>query len=571
VCSYNAINGVPTCCDADLNSLLRDTWGFDGYITSDSGAIADIYGAHHFQKMSAEQAAAAAILSGVDVNSGSVYSRELGAALKDGTLNMSGASVGGALGRCFRTRMRLGLFDGAADQPYEHFGPETVGSAANHQLSLEASRQALTLLQNNGSALPLLKPQRQRRAPPTPRKVAVIGPNADGNGAKALMAGGTGGCAHGTNLDPRVVCKCSQNSTDWCCVQSPFEAIRDAVATLGYGPPPVTAAGCSLDKPWDPESDDAKAALVAAAGADDIVLLLGGHWETDHEGMDRKSITLPGGQVQLFAAVAAVARSSANIVAVLVHGGQMDLGPLLGVARGVLDSFYPGMHGAQAIAEALFGQINPGGKVPATIYREGITGRTDMDSFEMAKPPGRGYRFLDPADPDVIFGFGHGLSYTTFALAAGPGAQPASMDNGGDRAAASVNFSAKVTNTGAVPGDETVLAFWRPLGDLATNPVNATYMPLRRQLFGFQRVAALAPGASAVVSIALELDEITLFDADGNRVSRPGSYEVVLSRGPAFAAEDVVLPFAISGAAGPVVLEALPPALVARAHNPRSV
>ena len=117
-------------------------------------------------------------------------------------MNMSAASLGGALSRTFRTRMRLGLFDDAADQPYENaFGPGTVGSAAHHALSLEAANQAMTLLQNNGSALPL------RRG--SGRRVAVIGPNADGAAARALMAGGTGGCAHGTNLDARVVCKCA--------------------------------------------------------------------------------------------------------------------------------------------------------------------------------------------------------------------------------------------------------------------------------------------------------------------------------------------------------------------------
>lgn len=299
-----------------------------------------------------------------------------------------------------------------------------------------------------------------------------------------------------------------------------------------------------------------------AATADDIVLVLGGDWQTDHEGMDRSSIALPGGQAALAAAVKAAA-PHANIVTVLIHGGQMDVSPLFNSSAAVLDAFYPGMYGAQAIAEALFGDLNPGGKLPATVYRAGFVDRVDMNSFEMAKPPGRGYRFLAPDDPDVLFGFGHGLSYTTFSLAVLTDDQPTQMSNADETM--SVKFVATVKNTGGATGSETVLAFWRPLGQLAHHPVNASYMPLRRQLFGFQRTPSLAPGATAVVSFALEVDEMVLFDGNGSRTSRPGQYEVMIGTGPAQAAAEVALPFSLTGEAR--VLEALPAPLVQRAPS----
>eukprot|EP00041_Stephanoeca_diplocostata_P019651 m.427443 g.427443 ORF g.427443 m.427443 type:complete len:447 (-) comp21361_c0_seq35:2680-4020(-) len=181
MCSYNALNGIPTCADPVLNNdLLRSAWGFDGYMTSDSGAIDGIVSGHKYAA-SKPKAAAQAIAAGCDIDSGSVYAGNVELAVKLGLLNES--TLDAAIAHAFRTRMRLGLFDPPEDQPHEHYGPEVVGSAQHHTLSLDASRQGMTLLANKPTA------RKQRALPLTKgQRVAVIGPNSD---TRTLMAGKT--------------------------------------------------------------------------------------------------------------------------------------------------------------------------------------------------------------------------------------------------------------------------------------------------------------------------------------------------------------------------------------------
>lgn len=480
----------------------------------------DIYGAHHYVK-TAEEAAAAAVSAGVDINSGGVYSGHLGKAMSEGLVNES--VVDAALRRAFRIRMRLGLFDPPANQPYEHYGPGVVGSAAHHALSLDASRQGLVLLQNGGGALPLRKG----------RRVAVIGPNAR---TKALLVGGTGGCGSGTCLSAQVVCKNAISHDDWACVPSILEELTAANA----GGSVTFAEGADIHSA---DQKNAAAAAAAAAAADAVVFVLGGDWQTDHEGMDRKGIDLPGGQTQMVQTVMSAAKGKPS-VAVIIHGGPMDVSAVAGVVDGVLDAFYPGMHGARAIADAIFGDANPGGKLPATIYKSAYTKTVSFTEFSMAKPPGRSYRYYNGTD--VLFPCFWGLSYTTFAIK-WAGTPPKSVDNGGNSTA---TFSVTVTNTGKVAGDEVILAFWTPVGWV--HPVDPSYNALRRQLFGFRRVH-LAPGAAATVDIPVDIDLLSQIEADGSRVSAPGAYKVILGRG---VGDELSTPFTVRGTRR--VLERLP-------------
>ena len=133
--------------------------------------------------------------------------------------------------------------------------------------------------------------------------------------------------------------------------------------------------------------------------------------------MDRTTIELPGNQAELVSKVAAAVGKTVPLVAVLVHGSSMDISSVLNDTHAVLDSFYPGIFGASAIAATLFGDSVPGGKLPWTYYRSNYTARISMDEFSCAAPPGRGYRYLDPEDRDIILPFGHGLSFTTFSMA----------------------------------------------------------------------------------------------------------------------------------------------------------
>jgi hypothetical protein len=195
-CLSRAFCSLPT-------DIRRDLLQFDGYVTSDSGAIGDIYKTHRYVATAAE-AAAVSIEAGTDVNSGDVYSMWLQSALTNHLINES--SVDAAVAHGMRIRMRLGLFDTPDDQPT--YGPELVGSPEHHRLSYEASLQGLTLLLNKPTSpgAPPVLPLRRGQ------KIAVIGGNAE---TKTLMAGGTGGGL----LSAEVVCKNATSRTDWCCIQ----------------------------------------------------------------------------------------------------------------------------------------------------------------------------------------------------------------------------------------------------------------------------------------------------------------------------------------------------------------
>eukprot|EP01047_Picozoa_sp_COSAG01_P065915 COSAG01_NODE_8995_length_2588_cov_2.266096_1_plen_254_part_10 len=219
----------------------------------------------------------------------------------------------------FKVRIRLGLMDSPAGQP-DYSDPDIVGSDKYHALSAEASRQAMTLLSNNG-ALPL-KPG---------SRVAVIGANA---ATKTLMAGGTGGGL----LSAQVVCKGASNRTDWWCIKSPYEAI--AALNNKAGGTTTYSAGANIHGTTNEVAMGE--AVAAAKAAEAVVFVIGGDWQVEHEGMDRSNISLPGRQAELVSRVRAALPTSTRVVAVMVHGGSMDIGEVLRSSDAVLDAFYPG-------------------------------------------------------------------------------------------------------------------------------------------------------------------------------------------------------------------------------------
>ena len=252
--------------------------------------------------------------------------------------------------------VRLGLFDPADDQ--QKFEPELVGSPKYQALSKDASRQGLTLLSNShavgmgsddvakltsggGGVLPLQ----------VGKRIAVIGPS---SATRALMVGGTGAVLDSTE----IVCKDAKDRDDWFCVQSPFEAI----AAINGNASTTLSTGATIDPEKDPSSLSQLIveAVTAAKAADTVVFVIGDDWGTEHEGMDRQTIELPGNQAELVSAVTAAVGPAVGLVAVLVHGASMDISSVLNDTHAVLDSFYPGIYGAAAIADTLFGRSVPG-------------------------------------------------------------------------------------------------------------------------------------------------------------------------------------------------------------------
>jgi hypothetical protein len=491
--SYNAVNGVPSCADPKLlQGQVRGKWGFDGYITSDCGAVNDVQNAADHGYISDPSKAVKAVLeAGMDSDCGGFLGAHMAKGIADGTV--SAADYGTALTNMFMVRMRLGQFDDAAAQPYMQYGTDRIDTAEHQQLALEAALQGMVLLKNEGGTLPLAKG-------PT-LGVAVLGPTADDGG---VLQGNYQGVA------PYLV--------------TPRAAIA-AYANVTF------VQGCSTVSD-DACADTANAAKAAAAAAA-TVLVVGLDQSQESEGHDRTSISFPGKQEALIAAVAAA--SPTPIVVVLMAGSSVDLSAAKANAKvgAILFVGYPGQSGGTAIAQTLFGDSVPSGRLTVTFYPEAYTGECKMSDMNMRPNAttgctGRSYRFYTGAP---VYKFGAGLSYTSFATAVRVNQQGDAEQSTASKAAleatmaatmeheapALATAAATVTNTGAVAADHTVLLF-------AVPPTAGVGGAPLRTLVGFERIAALAPGASATVAIPLNAYAFSYAAADGTRVSVAGAW-----------------------------------------------
>eukprot|EP00048_Salpingoeca_helianthica_P015648 m.227816 g.227816 ORF g.227816 m.227816 type:complete len:774 (+) comp17327_c0_seq1:3-2324(+) len=490
MCSYNSINGVPSCANPWLlDDVLRKSWGFDGYVTSDSGAVEDVLENHHYVSNRTE-AVAEAIRAGCDVQSaswpkdqpwstGGWYIDETPSAVKTGLL--SEADLDAALARVLRIRFRLGLFDPIDQQPYWHIPPEAVRTPESEALATDMTEQGLVLLQNP-SVLPLVAGQR----------VAVIGPLARDKGV--LLGNYLGQVCPGNNTD------------DFSCVDDILHSIHHIngldKTTYVQGVSSVTSMSTS----------GFAAAISAANAAEAVILVIGLDGSVEGEGHDRHSITLPGVQEQLAAELLATGKP---VVIVLLNGGAVAIDALVGSKAAIIEAWYPGYYGAGAIGRAIFGQTNKFGKLPITIFNSEYVSQFDMLSFDMTRAPGRTYRYFTGTP---LFPFGFGLSYTTFQLDwAGPVPQqlPGSA-------------SISVHNMGSRGGDETVMVFFTPL-DL---PASAPASKIVKQLLTFERVTVAAE-QTITINFALTMNQLALFDAQGNRVVFGGRYRLLFTNGQA--------------------------------------
>lgn len=275
-----------------------------------------------------------------------------------------------------------------------------------------------------------------------------------------------------------------------------------------------------------------EAAASAAKNADQVVLVLDNAKDGGGEGHDRYTIALSDDQIKLAKAVLDAAKTKTAVV--LVNGGAISIDGIKEEANSIIEAFMPGVHGATAIAETLWGDNNPGGKLPVTIYPSSYINDVDMLSMDMTN---RSYRYYTGTP---LFPFGFGLSYTTFSL------YWASATSSESRHVFSstkdtITHSVKVTNTGKVPGDEVVQAFFRPKREsfLGTLPAG-TPVPLK-QLYGFERVH-LKPGEHTILVFHLSAEVLALVDMDGHTSLHPGEFEIVFYRGHG---EELVTPLQV--------------------------
>lgn len=270
-------------------------------------------------------------------------------------------------------------------------------------------------------------------------------------------------------------------------------------------------------KAWEWISNVTTAVALARA-ADAVVLVIDNAADGGGEGHDRHTIGPSADQVTLADAVLA---ANPNTIVVLINGGLISIDKLKDTAPGVIEAFMPGVHGGQAIAETIFGDNNPGGKLPVTMYHSDYVNVTDFLSMDMSN---RSYRYYTGTP---LYEFGFGLSYTTFDIKWDQ-PPPQTIVRGFDSPAAS--YQVNVTNTGAVPGDEVVLAFVLPHTSSLRTSLGADTPIEKKRLFGFQRVT-LSPGESTTLTFDLEPAALAMVDTDGVTALHAGHFDIVFSRG----------------------------------------
>ncbi|KAM1074656.1 hypothetical protein TB1_018920 [Malus domestica] len=374
MCAYNRINGVPSCADHNLlTKVARGQWDFHGYITSDCDAVSIIYDVQGYAKKP-EDAVVDVLKAGMDVNCGSYLKDHTKSAVDQKKLKVS--KIDRALHNLFSVRMRLGLFDGnPLNQPYGTIGPDQVCSQLHQALALEAAQDGIVLLKNSGRLLPLPKAKAI--------SLAVIGPHA--NALEALL-----GNYHGPP----------------CKSITPLEALQGYAKNINYHP------GCDSVKCPQAAFDEAAG---TAKEADYVVLIVGLDQSQEREELDRLHLGLPGQQQELISSVAKVAKKP--VILVILSGGPVDISFAKHNKNigSILWAGYPGEAGGIALAEIIFGEHNPGGRLPMAWYTEDYVKMPMTDMRMRCEPktgyPGRTYRFYTGKK---VFDFGYGLSYSNY-------------------------------------------------------------------------------------------------------------------------------------------------------------
>ncbi|HXJ87764.1 MAG TPA: CIA30 family protein [Candidatus Binatia bacterium] len=484
--SYNEIDGVPSHINHWLlDKVLRQEWGFRGYITSDGNGLQMLTETHHIAANNAD-AARMALAAGVDydLSDGSVY-RTLLWQVKLGTVPE--AMVDRAVARVLATKFRLGLFDNPYVEP--DYAERTTNSAEHRALALKTAEKAVVLLKNDKNLLPLDLTKL--------KTIAVIGPNAAG----VHLGGYSRDPLHGVSL---------------------LQGIKDRV---GNRASIVYAEGCKItdQNDWhgwfandvkliDPATqvDNVKAAAEAAKKSDVAILVVGENestnreaWSENHLG-DRDSLELLGAQNDL---VKAVVETGTPTVVLLINGRPLSVNYIAEKVPAILEGWYLGQEGGTAAANVIFGDVNPGGKLPITFPRS----VGNLPDFYNHKPSAnRTYAF---STRKPLFPFGYGLSYTTFSFD-NLRVEPTQIISG-----ATAKVSVDLTNSGSREGDEVPQLYIHQRVASITRPV--------MELKAFRRIT-LKPGEKKTVVFNVTPEMLSMLDIDMHRVVEPGVFDLMV-------------------------------------------
>ena len=472
--AYNRTNGEP-CCGSKtlLKDILREEWGFEGHVVSDCWAIQDFHNGHGVTGGPLESVAMA-VSNGCDLNCGQLFAY-VAEAVKQGMI--SEERVDEALVNLFTTRMKLGVFDGKDATPFDKIPFTVVDSKEMKELNLEASRKCITLLKNENGLLPLDKSKL--------KTIGIIGPNADNR--RALVGNYEGTASRYYTIS---------------------EGIQDYV---GEDVRVLVSEGCHLYKESISnlsKGHDRISEVKGVCEASDVVILCLGldpglEGEEGDEGNqyasgDKPNLNLPGMQQEVLETAYA---SGKPVVLVLLSGSALAVGWAQEHVPAIIQGWYPGAMGGKAIAEVLFGDKNPEGRLPVTFYRT----TEELPEFTDYAMKDRTYRYMKN---EALYPFGYGLSYTEFTYSDAKLSEPELSEDG-------IVVSATLTNTGCREGTETVQVYVK--ADREGTP-NA-------QLKGIKKVT-LKAGESRDIQVKLPLNAFGLYDEQAVFRVQKGNYLV---------------------------------------------
>jgi len=471
--SYNAINGVPNNINKPLlTGILKEQWGFQGFVVSDLGGVNTMVKGHAGGKMTFEDAVAQSLLAGCDF-SDKEFMEYIPVAVRKGLLPES--RLNDALSRVLRARLRLGEFDPPGMVPYSRISPSVICSPGHRRLALKTAQESIVLLSNKDHFLPLDKNRL--------KSIAVIGPHAG-----MFTAGGYSG-------------KVKEPVT-------PLQGIRSravpATEILYAKGGEISPARKPPETPLDKEEELRKAAETAKK-ADVAIVYVGTTLDIEAEGRDREALGLPGNQEEL---VKAVLAANPRTVVVLLNAGPLTIPWIKEHAPAIIEAWWAGEEGGNAIADVLFGDVNPAGRLPYTVYAsEGQV--PPQDEYDITK--GFTYMYLQG---EPLFAFGHGLSYTRFAYSNLQLSLKEIPPNG------KITITVDVENVGSYAGDEVVQLYVRD--------VECRVRRADKELRGFERIR-LNPGEKKSVTFELPGEKLSFYDVNAHRfVVEPGTFEVLV-------------------------------------------
>ncbi|MFA6086259.1 glycoside hydrolase family 3 N-terminal domain-containing protein [Mucilaginibacter sp.] len=485
--AYNRVNGIPNSVNKHLISdVLRKEWGFKGHVVTDCGALDDVFLTHKTIP-NATQTAAAAIKAGIDLDCSSVLQGDVIKAVQQKLLTEK--EVDTALGRLLKTQFKLGFFDEAAKSPYATYGADSIHSTQHIALARKAAQQSMVLLKNNNNILPL----KEANYP----AIMVLGPNAasldamlgsyHGVSSKVVnfVEGITGAVDPATRVEYDLGCD--------------YRDTTHFGGIWGAGNADLTIAVLGLSPVLEGEAGDAFLA---------------------ENGGDKKNLSLPASEIAFMKALRKGVKKK-PIIAVITAGSDVDVAAIAEYADAILYAWYPGEQGGNALADIVFGKVNPSGRLPLTFYNS----VNDLPPYNSYSMNNRTYRYFKG---QVQYPFGFGLSYTTFNYNADvtPKKQYTFKDT--------IAVTVAVKNAGSVDGDEVVQAYIKY--------PDIDRMPLK-ELKAFKRVSVPKNGTEKV-SIKIPVDELQKWDIKNHKWKiYPGTYQLVL--GSSSADEKLISSFQI--------------------------